>query len=69
LNDKDDLPDIKMDYKGAIKFSRNNLQYLSDTLAILAPIVNELEFLRMAFLVFKIIMNVWRMIRQNGAYW
>jgi hypothetical protein len=45
------------------------LAYLCETLVILAPMVKELEYLRMAFLVYKVIVNVWRLTRKDGVYW
>lgn len=58
-----------MDIKGAIKFTRNNIIYLVDTLTKLAPLVIDLPYLRMAFLTFKITVNVWRFTRKKSQYW
>lgn len=61
--------ELKIDYKYAIKFTRSNLIYISDTLVKIAPIVSQLPLLRMAFLTYKIIMNVWKITKKKGAYW
>lgn len=69
FNEKDEMPTIKMEIKGAIRFTRNNILYLVETLTKLAPLVNDLPYLRIAFLTFKIVMNVWRVTRKNSQYW
>ena len=69
FNEKDEFPVIKMEIKGAIKFTRNNLLYLVDLLTKLAPLVIDLAYLRMAFLAYKIVLNVWRLTRKNAQYW
>ncbi len=69
FNEKDEMPTIKMEIKGAIRFTRNNILYLVETLTKLAPLVIDLPYLRIAFLTFKIVMNVWRVTRKNSQYW
>lgn len=46
---------IAVSYKEAGKYMRRALIYLTETLEILTNRIDELEFLRVAFLVFKII--------------
>jgi len=58
-----------MDYKGALKFTRFNLFYISETLQLLAQKVIELPYLKVTFMTYKIINNVWRNSSKQSTYW
>lgn len=48
---------------------RKSIQYLAETLDTLTDYVNEPRFLKMAFLVYKILSSVQKDTSQSSAYW
>ena len=58
-----------MDYKGIIKYTRKNIEYLSQTILILIPTANDLPNLRMVFLVNKVLCNLWKNTKKKCVYW
>ena len=51
------------------KFVRKSVQYLAETLDALTDYVNEPKYLKLAFLVYKILSSVQKDTSQQAAYW
>jgi hypothetical protein len=58
-----------MNFKDVSKFIRKNLIYLAETLEFLSAQVDDLLYLRLSYLTYKILAAFMRETNSGTAYW
>ena len=56
-------------FKQVAKFVRRSVQYLAETLDALTDLVHDPKYLKMAFLVYKILSSIQKDTYQESVYW
>lgn len=56
-------------FKEIAKFVRRAVQYLAETLDALTDYVNDPKFMKIAFLVYKIMSSIQKDTNQQSNYW
>jgi len=51
------------------KFIRRSVQYIAETLDLLADLVDDVKYLKIAFLIFKILNAIQKDTMKQSAYW